>query len=345
MNNQTIMISKIKQFLTILNILGLSVFIVHLFIWVEVFSYKGFLLKHFHIGSGPLMLIGIISIASILVIKIFIRKDIINNQFFVNLLFKLNKTFLGIGMAMYIFLNFYENSNYPNIVFTKFHVNLNNLITAIIFNSVVVVGNIAYSNIKLMRNKINIAKKDKKYGYKNLLGSFLLTTSVIFFSWYSLKNIANTLIIVLSNIKNTTFTIKATYDEKMSAVWGNEYYFWKYIVDHTPPDATIYVPPQEFPWGTIGNAGLVRYFLYPRRVVNMNWNQVTVPKNSYIVVAWGDWAIGAEKYGWPKVNIPAKGTWYFTSDNKAEYVEGDYLPIWSNEDRKWGIVEPIYANH
>jgi hypothetical protein len=207
------------------------------------------------------------------------------------------------------------------------------------------VGNIAYSNIKIMQEKIKNAKKDRKYGYKNLLGSFLLASSVIFFSWYSIKNIANTLIIVLSNIKNTTFTFKATYDEKMSAAWGNEYYYWKFIVEHTPPDSALYVPPQEFPWGTIGNAGLVRYFLYPRRVVNMKWNQVVVPKNSYIVVAWGDWAIGAEKYGWPKVSIPAKGTWYFTSDNKAEYVEGDYLPSWPNDNRKWGIVEPIDANN
>lgn len=125
---------------------------------------------------------------------------------------------------------------------------------------------------------------------------------------------------------------------------GQSYYGWikpytDFILDHSEENSTILIPPQSNVWKMEGNDSYLRYFLYPRKLIHLDSNQViTDTQADYLLIAHGD--CGEGDCIWPKEKIPAdRIDQMFTIDRETLDVReifGDYYP---RETETWGIIK------
>lgn len=114
-----------------------------------------------------------------------------------------------------------------------------------------------------------------------------------------------------------------SYDLKMRIKLGPELYeYFQFLQKNLPEEATVYIPPMMEPWGYTGNPAIVRYFLYPRKIIPSKFEDKNIPKEAtHALLVWGE---GQEKdcgiCGWPKVDYKAKDI------------------IYLREDLPWGII-------
>ncbi|MCM8831995.1 MAG: hypothetical protein NC918_07380 [Candidatus Omnitrophica bacterium] len=82
-------------------------------------------------------------------------------------------------------------------------------------------------------------------------------------------------LIVLSLFFYLSFTTvlgissKMRYDSSYVNKFGRDYYYINFLSDYVPKDGVVIHPPQlEAFWPSIGNQAVVRYFLFPRKLVS-----------------------------------------------------------------------------
>lgn len=143
----------------------------------------------------------------------------------------------------------------------------------------------------------------------------------------------------LNNIAHNPFL---SYEDKMALTYKGFYPAMKEVAQLTPIDSTIIIPPQANPWEIEGHTGMVTYFLYPRKAINMSLDAKQIPQvegKLYALIAHGSWErIGATEYGWPKIAVRASNLWHIDIDqNITSQYEGDYDPVQHNWD--WGLIE------
>lgn len=140
----------------------------------------------------------------------------------------------------------------------------------------------------------------------------------------------------------------ATYDTKLSRVYPGFYETMQEIVSLTPKSATIFIPPQSNPWELEGNGAMVRYFVYPREVRNLEDN-LFVPKvngPAYVLIAKGSakQRVTAYDYGWPKSTWTGKNVWRL-NDQKQLVLQPDSTYIYDPDNLwSWGLIEVAYAD-
>lgn len=139
----------------------------------------------------------------------------------------------------------------------------------------------------------------------------------------------------------------ATYDQKLSRVYPGFYPTMMEIVRLTKDDSTIFIPPQSNPWELEGNAAMVRYFVYPRKVVNLG-DTLFVPKvdgSAYVLVSKGSAKARTttHDYGWPKSTWTGKNAWKLNS-NQVLVEQPDNTYIYDPDNLwEWGLIEVDYA--
>ena len=93
-----------------------------------------------------------------------------------------------------------------------------------------------------------------------------------------------------------------------------------FILKVTPPDAVILIPPQDLDPMT-GNAGLLRYFIYPRFVVNGGESDLIPHVTDQLIPKTPDWILYGTAPGWPPLNMAI--------ENQFPYSGGDLQNVHS----------------
>src|SRR3989304_3109243 len=84
----------------------------------------------------------------------------------------------------------------------------------------------------------------------------------------SFENISNLISPLTSEFVNTWKYVGKSYDEKMGFKWGAFYSYMLFIKNNTTEDSVIYHPAVVGPFLWEGSQVVLRYFLYPRILVN-----------------------------------------------------------------------------
>lgn len=156
------------------------------------------------------------------------------------------------------------------------------------------------------------------------------------------ESAAKTSLSIYRELRNIVADPFLTYDQKMSLTYKGFYPAMKEVARLTPLDSTIILPPQRNPWEMEGHTGMVTYFLYPRKAINMSLGATQIPQvegKLYALIAKGSWErTGSVDYGWPKIAVKAKRMWKIDIEqNIITEFQGDYNPLEHNWD--WGLIE------
>lgn len=136
------------------------------------------------------------------------------------------------------------------------------------------------------------------------------------------------------------------YDSKMKFKIGKlPYEYTMFIKNNTPENATILIPPQAYPWNKTSNAAYLRYFLYPRKLINGNEKDTKVDLNiiDYVLVDYGETNVSQYGYTnvWPKFNVKGKYVIYWDplTNKSVTDVSGVYKYNANDKDEIWGIIK------
>lgn len=159
--------------------------------------------------------------------------------------------------------------------------------------------------------------------------------------------------VVLSAMINQTIKASLVWNLPLQERWviqkgGNQaegwiYTYAQFIKKHTPEDAIIFIPPQRESWKQEGNAGYLRWFVFPRKLVQRNQLESEIPQEAtHVLIAHGNWIWFADEYTWPRITIPASQISSISLiDRKTleeeTFTTTTYTPFYSEE--VWGIIE------
>ena len=301
--------------------LYLSVFSV-LMAAIETYKYPGFIFKHFNFLP---MIFYVITGIAIIAIKLYPpptpEKSLLATTFRLLAIYAIILT----GVFYII-----ETITYPNFIFTYLHVHLDGLqiLTGMLFVY------FALSNL-MHRHYVAI-----------LNSTFLLAISSLLIN-YAIINTIDVTKLVKKEVK--AMQIPAINDEeKNEAGWGTIYLYAQMLKQATPENVVIAMPPAQNHWLYSGNIVLMRYFLYPRTLVNVKETadlstllELPDQEYGYVALVWGESnERDMSPYGWPKTSISAEYIDYFdlSSNTTKRVVNTEYLPTVLNESI-WGVIK------
>lgn len=308
--------SKLIQLFQKLFILPLVVVFTYFCLFLDTAKYPGFIGKHFLIDAKVYFALAIL--------LVFVSSA---KSGFLKLILKINTLILALISAIYVIFSFIEASHYPNYVFSTYHVHMGGLFYVLLFG-------ISLFIINTQAIKLNT--------FKNI-GHLLL----IFVVLYTLiVNLGISTQKALEADFYVFFHLNDSYDQKMYFRWENFYTYMVFVENNTPKDATIVIPPQISPWWVrSGNFALVRYFLYPRELIQYSTERIpdvdSLPKGTYIMVAWGEYlcdTLGC--HGWPSQQIKVSEAIY-KEDNKSaiKMVKENFLYDPKDTSNPFGLLK------
>lgn len=218
---------------------------------------------------------------------------------------------------LYILIILLETINYPNYIFSNFHINP---LTFQLFTAT------AWWVYFLLS--------------ANSWVKALLLAVIIYIS---VDGFGRTLGLAGLGISEAVINSNLTYSEKMTKAYPGFYPVMKKIASITPQDATLYIPPQSNPWELEGNAAMVRYFLYPRKIINLDDQLSPLTQkvsNSYLLISRGtaESRKTAYDYGWPKNSVDYSRSWQISPS--GEIVSESYNSTYNPADNwEWGLLE------
>lgn len=300
------MISK-KYFLNLLNTILSIILLVSV---IEALTYSGFFVKHFSFAVGLIFLF-------LVIIIFFVTLKISKSKFYRNSISILTV----LVMIVYLSLNFLESIKYSNYVFSHLRIHPEMLLLPVILMIIIFVLN---GNEK--RNYILF------YGIIILaLGQYIIK------DFYKIKG--SRPLFILKNIN-------LSYDKKMEMlVEEKPYDYIMFIKSSTPDDSTILIPPQGYPWPQTSNEAYLRYFLYPRKLINGNEKDPEIDLKSvdYVLIDYGETDISQYGYTniWPKFDVNGEYIIYWdpVSGKISKANEGKYVYDMDDLSEKWGIVK------
>lgn len=323
-------------------------------ILVETFTYFGSMSKFLYVNSRFAFVI-IILFSFVTLYKAITDKHykIPQNQHY--LLFLSNVTMPIVFVLNYL-LVVSEAENYPNYIFSTYHINL--LVFRYLFmSSILIFGTLNLSmyiisarrkNFKIPLLSLSAFKISSKKNGRSLAAQMAVIILLMNLSVLFITNISDS---ISKLIVGTSFIIQHLHyskEEKLRNNWGFFYDYMKFISENTPESATIAIPPAQNHWLSDGNSVLVRYFLYPRKIVNLKETEsldtlYQMPKEpyGYVLLTQGTWEDNSVPYGWPKIRLPAKEIKYFTkNDGKISVLQNhDYKPEEFENTNKWGYIK------
>ena len=215
-------------------------------------------------------------------------------------------TFIAFSFLIYILLGTVEYAKYPNFVFSTYHLHYSVLvsITAVFF---------AWFMLLVLTD----LKSTKKNILLNSISAFLL-------SYYCFVNFSSSLSLIDRNFSYALANPVTDYNQKMEKYWGGVYSFIAFVKQETPEDSSIVLPDINA-GGFTGNPGMVRYFLYPRKLVSFESNNI--PNADFLIATPGN-ELGEGNYKfWPEVNIETEWVKYFDVEKKlVAQVSDNYDP-------------------
>jgi len=158
----------------------------------------------------------------------------------------------------------------------------------------------------------------------NLLQLLFISGLLIFFTGYygfmSFKNIIADGIFIASHINMTK-------EDKYRNEMGIVYDLTKLVDTVTETDAEILIPPQISLYSQTGNANYLRYFVYPRLLMNGSVENPTLNGINYVLVVRGEGTKFDSKLTiWPDWSIKADKVYYVNLDGSFGEYDGYYSP-------------------
>lgn len=304
------------------------------FLLLDSIVYPSFTHKIFLIDSMWLMPLTLLSTCIAIITAKYINKSA--NSIFFNFL-NVNKLAMPIIVVVYFLSSLLEQQNYPNFVFSHYHLHISFFMNILILNVYIIIIEILLDYNFLMLKYIKIPDLTPK----NISKIIILLLIVAIISYPVLRTFINISKMMIYHASLVIRNPNLNFDQRSKKVISN-YSYYKFLVEHTPESALIGVPPQRNPWLTIGNIGMVRYFLYPRKITQEP-DKTKVPSGvDYLVISSGDWASMDGKYGWPEATVSAKKAWLYDlpTGNVTSY-ENFTFDIQSNPELRtaWGLLE------
>jgi len=286
---------------------------------VETIKFPGFIGKHFFIDTkvyfALVILLLLISSARSKLLK---------------LILKINLWVLILTLTVYLIFAFIEASNYPNYVFSTYHINMSGLFYVLLFGfSLFVIGKTGVKKSEFIKSKS--------------LWNFIF---IFFVAFALVVNLGISTQKALEENFYVFFHFNDTYDQKMYFRWENFYTYMVFLENNTPKDATIVIPPQISPWWVrTGNLLLVRYFLYPRKMIQYGTELIpdvdSLPKGTFIMVAWGEFL--CEQLGchvWPIQPIKAREAVYKENNSASiKMIREDFLYDPKDKNIPFGLLK------
>jgi hypothetical protein len=277
---------------------------------VETVTDTGFFSRHFFATSNQIIYV-------ILLLTIFylvLSKD----KFYEKVTKPLACAIIGF-LLTYIILNVLEIRNYPNYVFSAFHLNLMGFQPLLVF----VITLYFLIQVSLYLNK-HLTSSLQKFVVLTLFSLFLYTNS------------GRDLVIVKKYFAYAAAYPEASYGQKMYELWGEPYNFFKIGRTLMDKGSILIIPPQESPYDISGNKGLVRYFL---NLVNLDQiNPLSAKKGDFIIITPGNELNNGVYKIWPEGEVSAD--YYFVINAKdASYqkISGDYNSS-TFPQGEWGLI-------
>lgn len=268
-------------------------------LFAESYKYSGFVRNHFYID--PLILVGISVLTAIL------QKEKRS------LAFKINRFVLPVTSIIYLIFEFLEAKYYPNYVFSHIHMQPQNFFNLVLFSGILLL----VENFNLEKNKTFDKFNLKSFAALLLFITFLITLT---------ESVSKTLNLAINSDFYMLNHLSFNYDDKMKERWGFYYDYMEFIRDNTPENSKILIPPQAY-YASVGNAGLDRYFLYPRPLGNGDLYNVITKGYDYVLI----------NPGWPKETIKTDKILILNSDKSISQFKNIYDP--NMISNFWGILK------
>lgn len=320
-------LNNINKILT-LNKLLFTIFCVLAFgaIGIETVSYGGFLFHSIGVPSELFLFLGIGS-CLVLFYGEFSRKNLISNQ---SLLF-LNFVAITTPLILFVFyiLSQLEANNYPNYVFSNYHVQMNKFQSLMYFSVFLTALHTFSSYLKfVLINKRKFLKLDfREITFFLLLLLFVISQSYVVGGYF------------IQKIANSIRELPLSYEQKRRMEFGEPYNLFSFINSVTPESSVIAVPAQN-KWGIIGNIGFSRYFLYPRTLVHIDdLSDLEKLKVTHLIIARPE---GVSTEVWPEATVSGKSILLYDEkiDKRFNFDElRVYDPYNSIFKDKWGVLE------
>lgn len=293
---------------------------------IEAYFYQGFFLKHLHFDS-----ILVYVIFGILGLALFYISDDSDDRS-LTIYQKIYSIAIFIFGLIFFFFYILEKKNYPNYVFSTYHLQpklLSTPLTLSIFASI-------FSSKKLLHD-----------GLKNSEHLFRWFSIVAIFIWILIMNFID---IVSSSSKNLYFMINepnATYGQRMQEKIGKQFYdYVMFVKENTSENSKILLPPfPAYPWPQTGNIPYMTYFLYPRTLFNGGEYSPEYDLQEdgidYVLLDWGETEAtsGVYTHGWPKFDVNADQITYFLENNETKIEHSDYIYGKVEGKELWGIIK------
>jgi hypothetical protein len=288
---------------------------------IESFTYSGYLLGRFGIGINVIMIIAGILAAIVLLLRL-IKKDTKPRKSD-----RIVYIFFAFILTFYVVLKVINRLTPVNFVFSKIHVQPDNLLWTMLISALPAV--IAWVP------KINFRKLFKIQSFIFLFVAFII-----------LRNLYSIYKSEWANFNYIVSHPNASYGDKMRMELCPIFYnYTLFINKYTPENASLLMPPQSFPWPYSGNGGMLRYFVYPRNIINGKEyeppSKDDLKNIDYVLLNWGETeqTQGVYTHEWPKFDVNAEKIVFMNEDGSyGGEVKGNYLYKDYKGKRVWGLI-------
>lgn len=322
-------------------LIGLTYF----FLLLESYKYIGFLRKYILVDSRFFLVLSLLSIVFIFYDKLKDKKY--KESVLERIVVEVN-LFLFLPLVIVYLLMIYLNArNYPNYVFATYHIQPQNFINIVYLSLALLLLRYEYFykrlNLEVYFDRFEIVS-DRMNAREKLLLFFIIF--LLFFYFVSnfirlFRNVSDDFSFMLTHLNYS-------YDEKIKYSIGSVVYdYILFVKNNTPSESVILIPPQSYPWPYTSNAAYIRYFLYPRKLVNGREKEpgVDMGKLDYVLIDYGESNIS--EYGhtniWPKFDVAGeyKIIWNPETNNFWKDKNGyyKYSENEANNLEKWGLIK------
>ncbi len=264
--NQTAMKDIIKKKDKILLFLPFLITFTYACLVLDSIVYPGFVSKYLLVDSK-------IFFAISLILLVFVLPP---NSIRVGQKYKLLISLLEMNMLLllpillvYYILNIVEIAHYTNYVLATFHIHLDGFIYLMLFVLSLTGVDLIVNNPLLFKDVSQLKIIFNKDRFRFIFFVFLIYT-VYFNFGITFQHAVKRGAFIFSHINYS-------HDDKMYHQWGEYYKFMLFVKENTSNEAIIVIPPEKEPWLTSGNMWIDRYFLYPRRIVQYDDQNINIP--------------------------------------------------------------------
>ncbi len=320
----------------------------NLLLFLETVTYRGFVAKYLFIDARIFFYLTIGVMFFLSAREIFLHAKPAKTAEATRFVITANRLMLIPMLLIYYFLITLEVSNYPNYIYSHFHINPENLLRIVVLNIVIFMIELARTG--KISSEINVLLH-KWFGMR--VGKIVFVQIAFFASCclFLIPNMQYVLNAIYLNSIRTIQSLGESYDQKMVlALGGAKFTGWIYtyslfLKKNTAENAIIFIPPQTEPWDMEGNQYYFRWFIYPRNIVTSQEIDAPIPDEAqYVLIADGAWVWGEQKYGfgWPRISIPAEKIHrILLIDRNTDQVteKKDTAYAWDKNAHLWGLIE------